>query len=197
MSSVLGHGLAGMSVWALARRLPPLRPMEHKGWLAASAVGGCLPDIDSLLHLSHRGPTHTLGFAFAASALLAVAVAASGKRREAIWMVPIFTLIVWLHPVMDLLSGGGPDVVLFAPLWSRPFHPVAGGLPLHSYTTEWGGLWGLLFNPSTITGMMMEAAVFGPLFAATVVQRKSLAIALGVSGAVVWITFAALASPRP
>jgi membrane-bound metal-dependent hydrolase YbcI (DUF457 family) len=196
MSSILGHGLAGMSVWALARRLPALRPMEQKSWLAAAAVGGCLPDIDSLLHLPHRGPTHTLGFAFAASALLAVAVAAAGKRREAVWMVPVFTLVVWLHPVMDLLSGGGPEVVLFAPLWNRPFRPVAGGLPLHDYTTEVAGLWGLLFSPSTITGMMMEAAVFGPLFAATIVQQRWLQIALGLAGAVVWITFAVLASPR-
>ena len=55
MSSILGHGLAGMSVWALARRVPALRPLEHKGWLAAAAAAGCLPDIDSLLGLRHRG----------------------------------------------------------------------------------------------------------------------------------------------
>jgi membrane-bound metal-dependent hydrolase YbcI (DUF457 family) len=170
--------------------------MEQKGWLAAAAVGGCLPDIDSLLHLPHRGPTHTLGFAFAASALLAVAAAAAGKRREAVWMVPVFTLVVWLHPVMDLLSGGGPDVVLFAPLWNHPFRPVAGGLPLHDYTTDVAGLWSLLFSPSTITGMMMEAVIFGPLFAATLVPQRWLQIALGLAGAVVWITFAVLASPR-
>jgi len=185
-----------MTVWALARRVPALQPMEHKGWLAAAAVAGCLPDIDSLIGLSHRGPTHTLGFAVAASTLLAAAVAASGKRREALWMIPTFALIVWLHPVMDFLNGGGPSVALFAPLWSRAFAPVAGGLPLHGYTTEVGGLFGLLLDPRTVTGMIMEAAIFGPLFAATIVQRRSLEIVLGVSGAVVWITFAALASPR-
>ena len=186
-----------MTVWALARRLPALRPMEHKGWLAAAAAGACLPDIDSLIGLPHRGPTHTLGFAVAASALLAAAVAASGRRREALWMWAPFALIAWLHPVMDLLNGGGPSVALFAPLWSRSFDPVAGGLPLHGYTTEVGGLLGLLTDPRTITGMMMEAAIFGPLFAASVVQRRSLEIVLGVAGALVWITVAALSSPRP
>ena len=190
MSSILGHGLAGMSVWALARRVPALREMEHKGWLAAAAAAGCLPDLDSLVGLHHRGPTHTLGFALGAAGLLAIAVAASGRRREALWIWPAFTLIVWLHPMMDLMNGGGPDVALFAPFWTRSFSPVAGGLPLHGYTTEVGGLLGLLFSPGTILGMMMEAAIFGPLFAATVVQRRSLEIVLGVSGALVWILLA-------
>jgi membrane-bound metal-dependent hydrolase YbcI (DUF457 family) len=195
MSSILGHGLAGMSVWALARKLPALRALEHKGWLAAAAAGGCLPDLDSLVGLHHRGRTHTLGFALGAAALAAAGVAASGRRREAIAVWPVFTLIVWLHPVMDLMSGGGPDVALFGPFWNRPFHPVAGGLPLHSYTSDWSDLFGLLFNPGTIQGMMIEAAIFGPLFAATVVRRRPLAIALASAGAIVWILLATFSGP--
>jgi len=190
MSSILGHGLAGMSVWALARRLPALRPLEHKGWWVAAAAGGCLPDLDSLLGVSHRGPTHTLGFAIAVSAFVAIGLTAGGRRGEALRIWPAFTLILWLHPVMDLLSGGGPPVALFSPFWSRAFVPVAGGLPLHSYTTSFGGLFGLLFNPWTIWGMLVEAAVFGPLFAATVVQRRPLDVILGGIGAAVWILLA-------
>jgi membrane-bound metal-dependent hydrolase YbcI (DUF457 family) len=190
MSSVLGHGLAGMSVWALARRLPALRPLTQQGWLAGAAAAGCLPDLDSLLGLPHRGPTHTLGFAVGASVLVAAALAARGQRREAAWAWPSFALIVWLHPIMDLLSGGGPPVALFAPLWSRAFPPVAGGLPLHRYTTSVGGLFGLLFDPWTLWGILVEAAVFGPLFAATVVPRRSLGIALGALGALVWVLLA-------
>ena len=192
MSSILGHGLAGMTVWALARRHPALRSMEHKGWLAAAAAGGCLPDIDSLIGLSHRGPTHTLGFAVAASALLAAAVAATGRRREALWLAPTFTLIVWLHPVMDLLNGGGPSVALFAPLWFRSFAPVAGGLPLHGYTHEWSGLGHLLLESRTLQGMLIEAAIFGPLFAAAVVNRRPLDLALGAIGTLTWISLAVL-----
>ena len=30
MSSILGHSLAGMSVWALARRCPALKPLERR-----------------------------------------------------------------------------------------------------------------------------------------------------------------------
>lgn len=73
-----------MTVWALARKHSALRPLEHKGWLAAAAAGGCLPDLDSLIGLHHRGPTHTLGFALAAAALLAAGVATAGRRREAL-----------------------------------------------------------------------------------------------------------------
>jgi membrane-bound metal-dependent hydrolase YbcI (DUF457 family) len=186
MSSVLGHGLAGMSVWALARRHPALRPLEHQGWLAAAAAFGCLPDLDSLLGLPHRGPTHTLGFAVAAAALVAAGLASRGLRREALWVWPAFALACWLHPVMDLLSGGGPPLRLFGPIWNRDFAPVRGGLPLHDYTTSWDGLLGLLLDPWTLRGMAVEAAVFGPLFAATVVKRRPLAIALGAIGALVW-----------
>lgn len=195
MSSILGHGLAGMSLWALARRLPALRPLEHKGWLAAAAAGGCLPDLDSLIGLHHRGPTHTLGFALAAAALVAAGVAVAGRRREALWVWPAFTLIVWSHPILDLMSGGGPDVALFAPFWNRDFHPVAGGLPLHSYTSAWGDLFSLLFDPWTIRGMLIEAVIFGPLFAATVVQRRPLDLVLGALGTGAWILLAALSGP--
>ena len=191
MSSVLGHGLAGMTVWALARRAPALRPLEHKGWFAAAAAAGCLPDIDSLVGLPHRGPTHTLGFALAAAALLAAAVAAAGKRREALGLLPTFTLIVWLHPMMDLLNGGGPSVALFAPFWSRAFSPVAGGLPLHGYTHDFTDLGHLLVESRTLHGMLVEAAIFGPLFAAAVIRRRPLDLALGAIGTVAWISFAA------
>ena len=191
MSSVMGHGLAGMTVWALARRLPALRPLEHKGWLAAAAAAGCLPDLDSLLGVAHRGPTHTLGFALAVSALGAAGTALGGLRSRAVWIWPVFTLIVWLHPVMDLLSGGGPPVPLFRPFWNHVFHPIPGGLPLHHYTTSVGGLFGLLFDPGTIWGMMVEAAIFGPLFSSSIVQRRGLEITLAAGGAAVWITLAA------
>jgi hypothetical protein len=192
MSSVLGHGLAGMTVWALARRTPALQSLDHKGWWVAAAAGGCLPDLDSLIGLAHRGPTHTLGFAIAVAALGAAGLAAAGKRREALAFLPAYALIVWLHPIMDLLNGGGPSVALFAPFWSRPLPPIAGGLPLHGYTHDWTDLGGLLLESRTMQGMLIEAAIFGPLFAATVVKRKPYNLALGAVGTVVWITFAVL-----
>jgi membrane-bound metal-dependent hydrolase YbcI (DUF457 family) len=194
MSSILGHSLAGMSLWALARRSPALRPLQHKAWLAGAAAAACLPDLDALLRLPHRGPTHTLGFATGVAVLAALAAVIKGLRGAAPMIGAATALIVWSHPAMDLLTGGGPDVALFRPLWSREFRPVAGGLPLTAYTGSVGGLAGLLLDPWTLSAMMLEAAVFGPLFAATVVQRRPYEIGLSILGGGVWIALALAAS---
>jgi membrane-bound metal-dependent hydrolase YbcI (DUF457 family) len=193
MSSVLGHGLAGMSLWALGRRLPALRPLEQRAWLAGAAAAACLPDLDALLGLPHRGPTHTLGFALAVGALAGLLAAVGKHRKEAIGLAGVFTVIVWSHPALDLLTGGGPDVALFRPFWSREFLPLPGGLPLTAYTSDWGGLFGILFNPWTIWAMLVEAAIFGPLFAATVTPRRFLQIGLPLIAAGFWILLAVLA----
>jgi len=190
MSSILGHGLAGMSLWALARRTPMLRPLDPKAWLAGAAVAACLPDLDALLGLPHRGPTHTLGFALGIGALAGLLAASWGLRREAGMIGLVGTGIVWSHPALDLMTGGGPDVALFWPLWSREFRPFPGGLPLTSYTGDVGGLLGLLLNPQTIWAMLVEGTIFGSFFAATVVQRRRVEAALAFLGAGVWILLA-------
>lgn len=187
MSSVIGHGLAGMSLWALARRTPSLRPLEQRAWLAGAAVAACLPDLDALLGLPHRGPTHTLGFALGMGVLTALAAFSRGLKREALGIGLITVLIVWSHPALDLCTGGGPDVGLFRPFWNRDFEPMAGGLPLTGYTHQVGGLLGLLFDPYTVWAMMVEGAIFGSLFAATVVQRRRLSLALAAVGATLWL----------
>jgi len=183
-----------MSLWALARRTPTLRRLEHKAWLAGAALAACLPDLDSLVHLPHRGPTHTLGFALGLGGLAALSAAASGLRKEAALIGVTGLFIVWSHPALDLMTGGGPDVALFRPLWNREFRPIAGGLPLTSYASDVGGLFGLLFNPWTIWAMLVEGAIFGSFFAATVVQRRRLEITLVLTGSTLWILMALAAS---
>jgi len=184
-----------MSLWALARRTPTLRQLEQKAWLAGAATAACLPDIDALAGLPHRGPTHTLGFAAGMGALAALTAAARGLRKEAALIGLTGLLVTWSHPVLDLLTGGGPDVALFSPLWSREFHPMAGGLPLTGYSTEVVGLWGLLFSPETMSAMLIEGAIFGSLFAATVVRRRGYGIGWALVGTTLW-TLLALAASR-
>lgn len=186
MSSILGHGLAGMSAWALARSFPAFEPVRHRAWFAAAAAAAVLPDLDSLVGLHHRGKTHTLGFAVVTAGLIAGIAAASYRRREILWLWPAFTLIVWSHPVMDLLTGGGPTVSLFWPAWERTFEPARGGLPLHDFTHNWSDLPSLLLNRRTFRGMFYESIIFGPLSAAAVVQRKWLRFALASAGVVAW-----------
>ncbi len=176
-----------MSLWALGRRLPPLRPLEQRGWLAVAAVAACLPDLDALLGLPHRGPTHTLGFALGMGVLAGLAAAARGMKKEAPFLGLMAVLIVWSHPALDLCTGGGPDVALFRPLWNREFEPMAGGLPLTGYTHQVGGLLGLLFDPYTIWAMLVEGAIFGSLFWATTTSSRRRSMALASAGATLWI----------
>lgn len=194
MSSLLGHGLAGVGLWALARRTPALQPLGQKAWLAGAAVAACLPDADALVGLPHRGPTHTLGFALAMGAAAGLAAALSGLRPRSAMIGLIGAGIVWSHPLLDLLTGGGPDVGLFRPFLGRKFRPVAGGLPLTGYTSDVGGIFGLLADPGTVGAMLVEAAVFGPLCAASLVPRPGVRIGLALSGAGVWAMRALFAS---
>lgn len=57
MPSPIGHALGGIAVGMLISGRP--------GWriAAACAVAGTLPDLDFLLPLQHRGPTHSVGAA--------------------------------------------------------------------------------------------------------------------------------------
>lgn len=189
MSSIVGHALAGMSVWGVARRTAPLSGIDHKAWFAAAAIANILPDIDSLVGLPHRGITHTLGFAFAVGALLAAATAFRYRRR-AVLFGALFALIVWLHPAMDLLTGGGPYVELFWPISGWKIEAIHGGLPLHQFTYDWTDLPSLLFDPHTLRGMLPEALVFGLLFAASVVRRRRFQVGIAAAGAAAWIAFA-------
>jgi inner membrane protein len=194
MSSLLGHGLAGMSLWALARRTPALEPLPQKAWLAGAAAAACLPDVDALLGLPHRGPTHTLGFALAVGGLAALIAAVSGLRKSSALIGLAGAAIVWSHPGMDLMTGGGPDVGLFRPFFRRDFRPMAGGLPLTAYTSDVGGILGILLDPGTIGAMLVEAAIFGPLFAATLARRRGVQVGLSLLGATVWAVMAVSAS---
>lgn len=183
-----------MSLWALARRTPVLRQLEQNAWLAGAATAACLPDIDALAGLPHRGPTHTLGFAVGMGVLAALTAAARGLRKEAAVIGLTGLFIVWSHAALDLLTGGGPDVALFRPLWNREFHPMAGGLPLTGYSTQVGGLFGLLVRPETLSAMLIEGTIFGSLFAATVVRRRGFEVGLALVGTTLWILMALAAS---
>lgn len=184
-----------MSLWAQSRRLPALRPLEHRAWLAGAAAAACLPDLDALVGLPHWGPTHTAGFAVVIGVVAGLIAASRQLRKETPWVGGAFALIVWSHPLLDLLTGGGPDVALFRPFWNREFTPLPGGLPLTAYTSDWGGLFGILFNPWTIWAMMVEGAIFGSLFAATVTPRRALRVGLTLVATSIW-TLLAVAAAR-
>ena len=187
MSSFFAHGVVGMTVWGFARRTPAFEPFRHKGWFALAGLVSILPDLDSYIGLSHRGATHTLGFAVGVSALIAGgAVFVHGKRT--LWLMVPFSLALWLHGLMDLLVGGGPRVQLFAPLWDQAFRPFEGGLPIHGVPRSWDRVIARLME-RTLPGMAVEAGIFGAFFAASIVRQRRYQIVLLITGALTWLIY--------
>ncbi|MDQ3487565.1 MAG: metal-dependent hydrolase [Acidobacteriota bacterium] len=124
MPSPIGHALGGMAVGALISGRP--------GWriAAACAVAATLPDLDFLLPLQHRGPTHSIGataLVFAGAAgMLSLHPGQAERRRTAVavalayashvlldWLgadssTPRGVLALW--PVSDVFYVSGLDV---------------------------------------------------------------------------------------
>ena len=188
MSSFFAHGVVGMTAWGLARRTPPFEPFQHRAWYAVAAVVAILPDVDTLVGLAHRGITHTLGFAVGIAGLI-VAGAAFVHGKRALWLLLPFAIAIWLHGLMDLLVGGGPRVALFAPLWNEALPTIDGGLPLHRRPRGWSGLLPLLTENRTLVRMVVEAGIFGPIFAASLVRQRRYQAVLVATGALTWLIY--------
>ena len=193
MPSIVAHSLAGMGIWGLARRTPAFHGFQSRGWYAAAVAASVLPDIDALIGLEHRGITHTLGFSLTVTALVA-ASAAFVHRRQALVLCAPFAVAVLLHALMDFLTGGGGPIRFFWPLVDRCWFPVAGGLPLHYYTTDWTQLPGLLSYRGTLFNILVEVLIFGPLFAASILNRRALSLSLAGAGFLAWAIVAIVAN---
>src|SRR5688500_8019082 len=98
MPSPIGHALGGFAVGALIAGRP--------GWRVglACAAAATLPDVDFLLPLPHRGPSHSLGaaaFVFAVS----VAVVSMGRgRAERLRTAAAITVAYASHVLLDWLG---------------------------------------------------------------------------------------------
>lgn len=96
-------------------------------WLALlggvlAVLFSTLPDVDELLPIPHRGPTHTLGFAFAAgvlAALGAAAVAAVAVPAAPPW-TPTFVGTVVTVTLCSHIAG---DAI--TPMGIQPFRPLS------------------------------------------------------------------------
>ena len=100
MPSPVGHVLAGIAVGSFARR--------DGGWTVplACGVAAALPDIDFLLPIAHRGPTHSLIAGVAAFGLIVLGMrlmkvpTETGHARIAaavrVWAVLSHLLLDWL-----------------------------------------------------------------------------------------------------
>ena len=98
MPSPVGHVLGGIAVGFLASR--------DRGWRLPVVCGvvAALPDIDFLLPLPHRGPTHSIAAAVAA---FAVTLAITSVAREQLPRLRVATAIglaVLSHVLFDWLG---------------------------------------------------------------------------------------------
>jgi membrane-bound metal-dependent hydrolase YbcI (DUF457 family) len=168
MSSILGHGLAGMTVAsALARTSAINRPK-----LFAIAAGlGIAPDLDVIVYMlfgvvgisAHRGLSHTLIFVLvggaATSVLLRKHFDLSFQRGLA-----LFSTVLLSHVILDYLMGAGPGVPFFWPLSKESYLFPYKVVPTAFYSLNFGGLMSLLIHIPTLMGLFFEAMIFLPLF---------------------------------
>ncbi len=92
------------------------------GGILAAALA-TLPDVDQLLPIPHRGPTHTLAFtvvvgviAGVGTALVSGATATSPPEWTPIFVGSVATVSLWSHLAGDVIT----------PMGIRPFHPLSG-----------------------------------------------------------------------
>jgi inner membrane protein len=118
--------------------------------LFAGAVCSVVPDLDVIGFrfgityeemLGHRGITHSLVFAAALGALLALTLFRDEPQP---WLVFTFLFLSALsHPLLDMLTNGGLGVALFAPFSNEryfwPWRPVeVSPIGLAAFFSRWG-----------------------------------------------------------
>jgi membrane-bound metal-dependent hydrolase YbcI (DUF457 family) len=155
MPSPIGHALAGIAVGALIGRRP--------GWrlLAVTAVAAALPDVDFLLPLLHRGPSHSVGaaaMAFAA-ALLVISLDSHVTRR---WHTAAAVGLAYAsHTLLDWLGADTSTPRGLMALWPLSTSFYISGLDVfHSVDRRY---WISGFWTRNAIAVLREIAILGPL----------------------------------
>jgi len=127
MPTIFTHPAVPLAIGlGLGQRIVPMR------LLVCGAIGAVLPDLDfvayklgipSVTELSHRGPSHSLLFAFA----LALLVACCCRWLRAGFFITMLFMFVAVssHGLLDTFTNGGRGIALLWP-WSdhRYFAPI-------------------------------------------------------------------------
>jgi membrane-bound metal-dependent hydrolase YbcI (DUF457 family) len=155
MPSPIGHALAGIAVGALIAKRP--------GWrlLAITAVAAALPDVDFLLPLQHRGPSHSVGAAAMAfvAALLVISLGSHVIRR---WHTAAAVGLAYAsHTLLDWLGADTSTPRGLMALWPLSTSFYISGLDVfHSVDRRYwtSGSW-----TRNATAVLREIAILGPL----------------------------------
>jgi len=168
MSSIIAHTCSSVIV---CKALKVNLPSKKKKILTILAISlALLPDIDVLIAIffkdsiiiSHRGITHSLLFAFVASAILALLTKKNFQIGN-IRLYSIFFLSILSHLILDFLMGAGPPVTFLAPFSYNGFLSPIKLVPSAFYSKSFSGLFQVLFYPPAIIGYLFEILLFFPI----------------------------------
>ena len=98
MPSPIGHALGGVAIGLLATSSPRWR------MLVACAIAAALADIDFLLPIRHRGPSHSVGVAVLAGVAVYAWLRLSGARGNAVRIALAIVTAYGTHVLFDWLG---------------------------------------------------------------------------------------------
>lgn len=151
--ATIGHLAAGIALARAGERTVDLPVM------AAVAAAAAAPDLDLLIGINHRGPTHSIGFAAILGIITFVAFRIMGHRRPML-VGALAAAAVLSHIVLDLLTVHSPVAALW-PFTTREFVltvVLLPSIPLDDRITTIGGL--LLSFGELVWSMVLVALAF-------------------------------------
>jgi membrane-bound metal-dependent hydrolase YbcI (DUF457 family) len=202
MSSIIAHGLGSLTVYEAVQK-PAALPFGRKGAMLGFGLG-LIPDLDVLAMIAfpqlfnHRGPSHSLAFAWGLAMVMAwlLCHAQGPSAWFKAWLA--LGLVMSVHPLLDYLMACGPGVPFFWPWSETTWLSPMQLMPTAYYAHSLSGLAGLLKHTPTFYGLVLELFIFLPLLAIVLLvkrlgasYRSMLAACLlaGLSLAGVWRTF--------
>jgi membrane-bound metal-dependent hydrolase YbcI (DUF457 family) len=157
MPSPIGHALAGVAVGALIAGRPSWR------LLVVTAVAAALPDVDFLLPLRHRGPSHSVGaaaMAFAAT-ILVISIGSHATRR---WHTAAAVGLAYAsHTLLDWLGADTSTPRGLMALWPLSTTFYISGLDVFNSVDR--RYWTSGFWTRNAIAVAREIAILGPLAA--------------------------------
>lgn len=165
MSTIVGHGLAAAAVYSAVRR-PARLPCGWRGYGLALALG-LAPDMDVLVRIAfdvgnHRGPSHSIVFAFVLAGLAALLICVR-RLRDLPRAWAGLCLVCLAHPVLDWLMACGPGVPFLWPWAERGWLSDVQLVPTAYYSSSVDGLLGMFNHTPTWRAVGLEVLIFGPL----------------------------------
>lgn len=155
MPSPIGHALGGIAVGALIARRGDWR------LLAACALAGVLADLDFLLPIRHRGPSHGLGAAALALGVTLVILSVRSRKTGRWWVAAAVGLAYASHTLLDWLGADSSVPRGLMALWPVSSTYYISGLDVFNSVDR--RYWMAGFWARNTIAVIREIAILGPL----------------------------------